>query len=55
MHLAERSVLLIAAPMLSAFDAVFAKDVHGKDINVSADTETVYHHTDVGSLNLFSV
>ena len=55
MHLAERSVLLIAAPMLWAFDTVFAKDVQAKDMNVSADLGTVYHHSAVGSLKLFSV
>lgn len=55
MHLAERSVLLVAARVLWAFDIIPAKDALGRDIEVSADPATAYHHNVVGSPKPFPV
>ncbi len=55
MYWAERRVFLVAARILWVFDTVFAKDVQGTDIIVSAGLDTAYHHSAVGSPKLFSV
>ena len=51
--LAERSVLLAAARMLWACDSFFANRVQVEDIIVSADPETVHHHSAAGSPKMF--
>ena len=55
MHLAEKSVLLVAARVLWAFDIVPAKDVQGNDIQISADPATAYEHTVIASPKPFPV
>lgn len=49
MHLAERSVLLIVARVLWAFDLEPARDAHGNIIPVSADPDKDYEHSVVAS------
>ncbi len=46
MHFPDRSVLLVAARVMWAFDTVSAE---GEDIIALADPETAYHHRAVGS------
>lgn len=55
MHLAEKSVLLVVARVLWAFDIVAAKDAQGKDIQVSSDFGTAYEHSVIASLKPFPV
>lgn len=55
MHLAEKSVLLVAARILWAFDIVPAKDAQGNEIQVSSDFGTAYEHSVIASLNPFPV
>ena len=48
-------MLLVAARVLWAFDIIPAKDALGRDIAVSADPATAYHHSVVGSPKPFPV
>ena len=55
LHLAEASVLLIAARLLWAFDIVPAKNVSGDDIPVSCDPATAYEQSIISNTKVFPV
>lgn len=55
MHLAERSVMLVAARILWAFEIEPARDTAGNEIPVTADFDRAYDHSVVASPKPFPV
>ena len=54
-HLAEASILLLAARLLWAFDITLAKDENGNDMEVSADPEKAYDHSIISNPKVFPI
>lgn len=55
LHLAEGSVLLLAARLLWAFDITAAKDVHGAALPVTSDPATAYENSIISNPKVFPV